>query len=244
MAGSQPLDFKSSLLDSLLADLPSGSAVLDMGCGDARNWVRPLGERPDLLYTGIEQHAPSLERARALLPRRAGISLVDGFGEQASTLAGRFDLVISLSVLEHVKYLERFLAIGCTAARPGARIVHRYDLGHDLHGPLRERLHVWLCRRLGFICPASRYTTHPRSPEIVRILEQHGASVTAIEHSQHHGLKQLMNRLDRGHPDASALAARLIALDADLAASAALPLDPALRDHVFPAITIRALKRG
>lgn len=46
-----------------------------------------------------------------------------------------FDLTVSLSVLEHVKYLDPFLRASVAATRPGGTVVHGYDLGHSLSIP-------------------------------------------------------------------------------------------------------------
>jgi hypothetical protein len=71
-----------------------------------------------------------------------------GWGE-AMNAPESFDLTVSLSVLEHVKYLDPFLRASVAATRPGGTVVHRYDLGHSLYPATKyERLLVVVSRRM------------------------------------------------------------------------------------------------
>jgi hypothetical protein len=78
---------------------------------------------------------------RSLRREQLSGELYEGFGEKFQ--GHEFDLVISLSVVEHVKRLDRFLAVSVQAAREGGRVGHRYHLGHALSpSSLGERLRV------------------------------------------------------------------------------------------------------
>jgi hypothetical protein len=55
-------------------------------------------------------------------------------------------MVFSLSVLEHVKSLPIFIDYSVRMARPGADVIHLYDLGHALYpSGLKERIQTKLC---------------------------------------------------------------------------------------------------
>ena len=132
MPAPPSLDFKIAFLRELIAEFGSQPIrVLDFGCGTAKDWPSILRAYPSVAYTGIEPDDRSRDTARELL-RGLPATVIAGWGEAATTQGG-FDLTLSLSVLEHVKYLDRFLRASVNATRPGGTIVHRYDLGHALY---------------------------------------------------------------------------------------------------------------
>jgi SAM-dependent methyltransferase len=125
------LDFKIAFLGQLLREFGDHPLrVVDMGCGTAKDWPSILRSHPRVIYTGIEPNARSRTTANELL-RGLPAKVLAGWGE--ATDAGVFDLTLSLSVLEHVKYLDPFLRASVAMTRSGGTIVHRYDLGHSLY---------------------------------------------------------------------------------------------------------------
>ncbi len=61
-------------------------------------------------------------------------------------IRGQFDLVVSLSVLEHVKDLARFIQFASSPLAPRGRFIHLYGLGHALYpSSLKERIQVAIC---------------------------------------------------------------------------------------------------
>ena len=122
-------------LFSLCATLPSGSRVLDVGCGNgsvaaefAKRGFRVTGI--DLAESGIRMARESCPAARfELLP--ADANLLENLGE-----AQPFDLVYSLEVIEHLYDPRSFLA-GCFAAtRSGGMFV----CSTPYHGYLKNLL--------------------------------------------------------------------------------------------------------
>ncbi len=99
--------------------------LLEIGCGRGltlRLWAEVADE-----VVGVDRPA-ALEPARALLgampaaPCRIG--LVAGTGERLDGVGGRFDLIVTQYVLEHVDDIGAVLARVRPLAAPGARIVH------------------------------------------------------------------------------------------------------------------------
>jgi hypothetical protein len=156
----------------------------------------------------------------------------------------RFDLTVSLSVLEHVKYLEPFLRASVAATRPGGTVVHRYDLGHSLYPATNyERLLVFMCRRMPWIVPASRFTSHLDPSRVACILGEFGLSRVEVCYAQMYSLKQAMNRLSRIE-NGRELAERVLALDADVGRALRLAVTDQEMAHLFPSVIVRGVREA
>jgi SAM-dependent methyltransferase len=101
--------------------------ILDVGCGDARNFVELLRAYPDVEYVGFDPSAAAVDAARRnLAGRRAEIFL----GRLGEPLAPAADVVVSFSVLEHVRSRREYLdAIAASLAADGT-VYLNYDYGH------------------------------------------------------------------------------------------------------------------
>jgi hypothetical protein len=236
------LDFKIAFLGQLLREFGDHPLrVLDMGCGTAKDWPSLLRRHPAVIYTGIEPDARSRTIANELL-RGVPAKVLAGWGEAADA-GNEFDLTLSLSVLEHVKYLERFLRASVAATRSGGTIVHRYDLGHSLY-PVSgyERLLVTLSRRVPWVVPASRFTSHVEPSRVADTLSAFGVFDIQVSYAQMYSLKQAMNRLSRME-DGLDVSKRVLDLDAEVSSI----LRPLASDremaHLFPSVTVRGVKR-
>lgn len=237
------LSYKEQLVEELLDAFDGRPArVLDLGCGNGQSLADALVRHPNVLYTGVDQNAASMRKARATIGHYENVTLRHGFGETFG--ADGFDLVMSLSVLEHVKRLRSFLATSVRLTKPGGRLVHRYDLGHALApSSPGERLRVAVARRLPAAVPAARFTTYPDQRRIVDQLRELGIDDIRITQGQMPGLKGAMNHIDRGAPASAELVKRIIELERDLWQQIGSTLDEAQRDRLFPAITIAGRRR-
>jgi len=166
------LDFKIAFLEGLLSQFAERPIrILDMGCGTAKDWPGILRSHPWVTYVGVEPDSKSRSVANELLHGLAS-KVLAGWGE-AMNAGESFDLTVSLSVLEHVKYLDAFLRASVAATRRGGTVVHRYDLGHSLYPATDyERLLVVVSRRMPWIVPASRFTSHLDPSRVARILKR------------------------------------------------------------------------
>jgi len=243
--GYRRYDFKTALLDELLGRFGDRDVdLLDLGSGTSKDFVEVLRRYPRVRYTGVEYRESSQARARELLRGYPGVELVSGFGEAVQAgYADRFDLTLSLSVLEHVKHLEAFLRSSVRVTRRGGWVVHRYDLGHALHAGWYERTKTFLCRKLPAVMPARHFTTHPDRGEVVRILEDAGLEVREVSHAQLPSLKHMINRIDWDAPEGAGLAGSVVELDRRLAAHMAPRLEARQMEHFFPAVTVAGVKR-
>ena len=146
-----------------------------MGSGTSKDFVEVLQQHPSVSYTGIEVNPASLAKAKELLADCGNVTFLNDFGEKMTQqYEDYFDMTLSLSVLEHVKYIEEFLATSVRVTKPGGRIIHRYDLGHSLHSNMREKAKVFLCNTFPWLMPARYFTCHPSSKHLVQCLEAAG----------------------------------------------------------------------
>lgn len=108
----------------VLAALPPGAAVLDIGCGigEVTRWL--LSQRPDLRVTGVD-FPEMVERAARELPPAPNLEWV-GSSADAFERPGGFDLVLSSGCYSAIRdrvRCEAAIAAGCRALRPGGRLL-------------------------------------------------------------------------------------------------------------------------
>lgn len=241
MDRATPPNFKTRLIEELLEGFERRPVhVLDLGCGSARNFWDFLHSDPHIHYVGVELDRTRVQEAEHKIGSLPNVRLLHGFGEELQQeLEGTFDLTISLSVLEHVKNLEKFLKASVRATRPGGRVAHRYDLGHALHpSSIRERLKVFLADRFPFLIPATRFTTHPERRVVCGILDSEGVVIEHIEYSQLPCLKSMINYL--GEPRAAnyVLAEQVMDLDRRLSKHMEEVLVHDEMEFWFPSVTV------
>ena len=124
MAGDLPLRYRRKLeheFDARVARaVRPGARVLDVGSG-RRPSLAPEYRPPVCEYVRLDVSGPELDAAA---PGSYDAGLVaDIAGARRPELEGRFDLVISFQVLEHVRPLERALENMRSYLKPGGRMV-------------------------------------------------------------------------------------------------------------------------
>jgi SAM-dependent methyltransferase len=125
--------------------LGPGARVLDLGCG--RGGVMELFWQNVKLAVGVDPDYASLAG------RRAKLLAVCGMGEALPLIAGKFDLVIGLWMLEHLPQPERVLGEVWRALAPGG---HFTFLTPNAQHPL-----IW-ANRLSWAMPAVQRLLIPR----------------------------------------------------------------------------------
>jgi SAM-dependent methyltransferase len=150
--------------------------VLELGCGTAVYVPAMIEKYLNLEYVGIEPILSSFEKAKSILAHvpRTKISSQLGYDAIEGLEDGSFDVVISFSVLEHVKQLEKFMMLSARYVKNGGTMVHRYDLGHALYPTtLKEKLHVWLGNTLPSILPERTFVRYVPMAEVVTYYKNH-----------------------------------------------------------------------
>jgi len=237
-----PYDFKTAFLDALLLPFKDRPVrLVDLGSGTSKDFPDLLRRYPNVAYTGVEPSESARATAARLLHGIPQVVLESAWGESlAARYRGTFDITLSLSVLEHVKYLDSFLDTSVAITAPGGLVVHRYDLGHALY-PVSwyERALVWGSRTFPWGIPASIFTTHPEVMHVTRTLAASGLHDLSVGYAQMYGLKQAMNHVAQID---SALATRIVQLDTELADALVSRLSAREVARLFPTVTVRGVK--
>lgn len=146
---------------------------------------RLLTDLPSLRYVGIEPDPGAFALAKKNLPSEPRAVLLQGFGYgdvQEPALQEPFDVVCSLSVLEHVKDLERFIRYSARMTKAGGEIVHLYDLGHALYpSGIKEWLQTRACGTplLRFI-PETKVARYLATEDVRKLIESAGCRVDDV----------------------------------------------------------------
>jgi len=117
-------------------------SILDLGCGQARNFVSLLRQYPQVRYVGIEPSPSECEQAR----RNTGglnATIINGYAYDVygKLVHEPFDLIVSFSVFEHVYRRLAYLQAVKACLKPEGRVLINYDAGHFVgQRDLRERL--------------------------------------------------------------------------------------------------------
>ncbi|MCB9815087.1 class I SAM-dependent methyltransferase [Candidatus Nomurabacteria bacterium] len=168
--------------------------IMDLGCGTA-SYVPPLVEQcPNFEYVGVEPIEDSYTRAKENLAGvpNAKVHFQLAYDSVPEEKENSFDLVFSLSVLEHVKDLQSFISLSAKYVRRGGLMVHRYDLGHALHThSLKEHFHVFMGNNFPQLLPERQFVRYVGVPEVEEKFRKAGVTPTDVTYHQMPSHKEL-----------------------------------------------------
>ena len=134
--------------DAIRTELRAGMSILDVGSG-RRPALAPDARPPDCAYAGLDVSRAELELAP---PGSYGEHVVADVTAPVPALRERFDLVVSLQVLEHVPDTARALANMREYLVPGGRLVAllsgRFSVFGVINSAIPARLGVLLMKHL------------------------------------------------------------------------------------------------
>jgi SAM-dependent methyltransferase len=215
--------------------------VLDLGCGTAAYVPALLEVFPGIEYVGVEPTESSYKGALKNLDgvARAKVHFKLGYDSIPDETEGSFDVVFSLSVLEHIKHLDKFLALGVKYAASGALIVHRYDLGHALHThSVKEWIHVRLGNNFPAILPERQFVRYVPEPEVRALYEKQGVTVQKTTYHQMPNHKAFEKNQPAESESVQALFDWEMEYQKDI-----LNVPVAARERLFPAVAVWGTKR-
>jgi SAM-dependent methyltransferase len=127
--------------DLVRAELREGMTVLDMGSG--RVPLLQPNARPEVEYVGLDISGDELR----LAPAGAYDEIViQSASEQVASLRGRFDLVVSYQVFEHVNDLDRVIANIHSYLRPGGVLIALLSGRYSPMALLNRAVPFWAAR--------------------------------------------------------------------------------------------------
>ncbi len=239
-------DFKTVFLEKLEPDIKSGriKSILDLGCGTSLPFVPLLEKYPNLVYIGIEPSHKSVQVAKKNTGKfkNARIYNSSGYSQVKDMQWGKFDLVVSLSVLEHVKHLEKFLKNSISAAKKGGRIVHRWDLGHALYpSSFKEELQVWLGNNFPSLLPEGKFVRYLGPSTLSRLMVTLGTVVDGFTYHQMLSHKSFLKYFTQKDAETERLVRKIV--EWEFMASPHLDaIEESVRTRLFPSIALWARK--
>lgn len=153
--------------------------ILDLGSGSSQNVINALRKYPHVSYVGVEPSASAAKKAIESLKEfpNAVVHNQLGYADIPGAALESFDIVMSLSVLEHVKHLDSFIATSVSYAKKGGLIVHRYDLGHSLApSSPKESFQVFLGAHFPWVLSEHNFVRYVPESEVRASLERAGIS--------------------------------------------------------------------
>ncbi len=218
--------------------------ILELGCGTARHVAPVLAKRSDITYVGIEPFTPSYKKAEESLKGLSNATLFHQLGYEPipSLTEASFDIVFSLSVLEHVKQLDVFIAFGARYAKQGGLVVHRYDLGHALNSrSLKENVQVWIGNTFPQILPEDKFVRYVDEDEVRTLLKSAHCEPYSTTYHEMSGQKPLSRLVTESEPIRNAMEA-LVRWEYTHA-QAFLDLKRDVRERLFPAVAVWSRKQ-
>ncbi len=154
------------LLDDAVSRANGEFRIVDLGCGDGRNFVELLRRHPNVRYLGVDLSPGAVEAARRRLPG-AEIMHAPAYDVRVEPA----DAVVSFSVLEHVVDRLRYMEAVRANLAPGGRVFLNYDSGHfGADAATVERTKAAAARLLARVGYESRYRAVVRDEELNRLL--------------------------------------------------------------------------
>lgn len=153
--------------------------IIDLGCGEGKNFIRLMQHFPHVHYVGIEPSAVACAAARANLPADRTL-ILQGYayeGIRPQLPHKHYDFVVSFSVLEHVYRREDYLRFIATCLKPNGRALVNYDAGHFVQPSWRDRLKNAIGPILARLGDESRYQAFVREADVQRWIRNAGLRV-------------------------------------------------------------------
>lgn len=195
--------FITEVVRQAIKNAPTGQVVrvMDLGCGSASYAKKLLEQFPDVQYVGVEPIDASFKKAQQNLDGVQNVTLHNqlGYDSVPEATEASFDAVFSLSVLEHIKHLDRFIAMSAKYVKQGGLMVHRYDLGHALYShSVKEWLHVKVGNNFPQILPERQFVRYVPQEEVRELFTKNGVTPTKTTYHQMPNHKSLEKSVING----------------------------------------------
>ena len=217
--------------------------ILDLGCGQSRNFLPLLQRYPALTYVGIEPNERDASIASGLLQQHKNARILNQYAYTRPAGYEEFDICISLSAIEHIKRLDTFLENSVQCTRRGGKIIHLYDLGHALYPKTaKERLHVFLGNTCPALLPEKKFVRYVKEEEVCEALSRCGADITDITYHQMVSHKSFLKIFQADNHEKAALAEEMVEWEFKIS-KYLKELSARQRERLFPSICIWAARK-
>lgn len=233
------VSFKEHFVKKIGELLPKEGTVrvFELGSGTSQAVASFLKENKHIQYLGVEPNSDSYEKAKKEIGDLPNVKLENNLTYKAPE-ESVFDLSFSLSVLEHVKHLDRFIEASVKATKLGGYIIHRYDLGHALHpSSMKERFQVFLGNRFPFVLPEHKFVRYLDPEEVKKEMERAGAEVFDITYHQMQNHKALLKHLKQENQETEKLCTEIIDWEYEISPFLK-DINKSIREKLFPAICV------
>lgn len=159
--------------------------ILDLGSGTSNNFIDLLKNNSNIEYVGVEPYVVAYEKAKQDTAQFGNrVTLYNQNAYDVQELKGQeFDLVCSLSTLEHVKYLDTFLKFSAGKVKQGGQVIHLWDNAHELASiNFKERFQCWLSNNLKFLVPSLKFVRAVYVPEVRKSMEEVGLTFVSARY--------------------------------------------------------------
>lgn len=228
----------------VLIGIAKNAKILELGSGQSRAVLPLLNKFPEMTYVGIEPNAEDVKVARELLKNFPNAKIFNRLAYEKPEGYENFDLCFSLSVLEHVKRLDEFLAAGVASVKPGGYIVHRYDLGHALHpSSLKEKIQVFIGNNFPKYLPENKFVRYVDEKTVCAMLEDAGAKIQNTTYHQMPSHKAFLKYFNADTAEKKTLQKEMLLWE-DKVSPFLFGMDKKEREYLFPTIAVWAKKEA
>ena len=216
--------------------------ILDLGSGQSKNFLPLLKKYPDIFYVGVEPNKKEADTARELLKSFPNVKIYNKSACEEISGAGEFDVCISLSVLEHVKPLKRFLENSVRIVKAGGQIIHLYDLGHSLYpNSLKEKIQIFLGNNFPKFLPENKFVSYLDEEKVKKIIKEAGAEIKEVTYHQMPNHKKLFSLISGGSLELDSLSRGIFEWEFKISKFLS-NINKKQREELFPSVCVWATK--
>lgn len=216
--------------------------ILELGSGQSRAILCLLNKFPKLTYVGVEPNAEDAKVARELLKNFPNAKIFNRLAYEKIEGYENFDVCFSLSVLEHVKRLDEFLAASVASVKRGGYVIHRYDLGHSLYpSSLKEKVQVFIGNNFPQYLPESKFARYVDEKTVCSMLENAGAKTQNITYHQMPSHKAFLKYFNADTREKKTLQKEILFWE-DKVSPFLSEMDKKEREYLCPTIAVWAKK--
>ncbi len=196
--------------------------ICDLACGTGAVWKQFLIAHPHVTYIGYDFNPVSISTAQELFRDVSNASFQLADVQKLQVEKHGFDIVTTLSSLEHVVRIDQFLQVLFSLLKQGGYAYINYDSGHFRSTRLKEKIMIPLGQLLARLGYEQLYMKHVSDRAVILLLERLGMRVLDVRKHNIEQMKHFTKAYGKDLMDESVIVAWQVfenALNASLSAS-------------------------